>query len=286
MEKNSNELSSYKFLQKQLGYNSFSKEYLKRLCQLLDIKPNRNSMRSTQKLLEFLDQSDNFTLLQNFFNNSENSNILQELKELNQTSHSLDESLSNSNVEKKRCDFSGRYYQLTNEKVQLYHDTRWCKPIHDDKEQFAMLILEGAQAGLSWTTILEKEEQYRIAFDGFDPTIVATYDETKIAELMSNSGIIRNKNKILSAINNAKSFLKVQQEFGSFDNYIWGFTKRKVVDHHLKHAKDMPSQSDLSKKISKDLKERGFSFVGPTIIYSYLQGIGIINDHTDFCEYR
>ena len=167
-----------------------------------------------------------------------------------------------------------------------YHDERWCKEVHNDQELFAMLILEGAQAGLSWNTIIEKEENYREAFDEFDPEIVADYDKDKIEELMNNEGIIRNRRKIEAAVNNAKAFLKIQKEFGSFDKYIWGFTDGKVIDNHLKNMKDMPAKSKLSEKISKDLKKRKFKFVGPVIIYSYLQGIGIINDHWEKCEFR
>ncbi len=181
----------------------------------------------------------------------------------------------------KRCG-----WELSSPKMMAYHDTRWCKPEHDDRELFAMLILEGAQAGLSWSTIIEREDQYRRAFDGFDPVTVASYPEEKVEELMQDAGIIRNRRKICSTISNAKAFLKVQEEFGSFDRYIWSFTDGKVIDHHLKSMADMPATSELSEKVSKDLKKRGFSFVGPTIIYSYLQGIGVINDHLEDCDFR
>lgn len=149
-----------------------------------------------------------------------------------------------------------------------------------------MLVLEGMQAGVSWNLILKKEDNLRKAFDGFDPKIVAAYDEVKVEKLMQNAGIIRNRSKIKSAIINAQAFLKVQKEFGSFNAYIWKFTNGKVVDHHLLDIKNMPTKSVLSERISKDLKKRGFKFVGATIIYSYLQGIGIINDHLEYCEYR
>ena len=185
---------------------------------------------------------------------------------------------------KKRCEW-GDLSKLS-EKMLKYHDERWCKEVHNDQELFAMLILEGSQAGLSWNTIIEKEENFREAFDQFDPKLVSEYGKDKIEELMNNEGIIRNRRKIEAAINNAKSFLKIQKEFGSFDKYIWGFTEGKVIDHHLKNFKDMPAKSKLSEKISKDLKKRKFKFVGPIIIYSYLQGIGIINDHLDYCEFR
>ena len=192
----------------------------------------------------------------------------------------------NSN-KKKRCDSSfGTEQYKKNEKFLLYHDKRWCKPEHDDQELFAMLVLEFFAAGLSWRLILEKEEAFREAFDGFVPEIVAEYDDDKIEELMENTDIIRNRKKIEAAINNANKFLEIQEEFLSFDKYIWGFTDGKVIDHHLKNGKDMPSKDELSDKISKDLKKRGFKFIGSTTIYSYLQGIGIINDHWEYCDYR
>lgn len=190
-------------------------------------------------------------------------------------------------MEKKRCGFSlGTKEHLASEKSLLYHDTRWCKPEHRDQELYAMLVLEGMQAGVSWDLILNKEDNFRKAFDGFKPELVAAYDEAKIEELMQNSGIIRNKSKIKAAVTNAQAFLEIQKEFGSFDKYIWGFTDGKVIDHHLLDSKDMPAKNDLSERISKDLKKRGFKFAGATIIYSYLQGIGIINDHWEYCEYR
>lgn len=190
-------------------------------------------------------------------------------------------------MDKKRCDFSfGTGQYKISEKMLLYHDTRWCRPEHHDQEQFAMLVLEGMQAGVSWNLILNKEENFRRAFDGFDPQIVAAYDEAKIEALMQDAGIIRNRNKIRAAVANAQAFLRVQAEFGSFDRYIWGFTDGQVIDHHLSDIKAMPARDELSERISKDLKKRGFKFVGPTIVYSYLQGIGVINDHWEQCEYR
>ncbi len=190
-------------------------------------------------------------------------------------------------MEKKRCSFCfGKKGYNVSEKFLLYHDTRWCKPEHNDRELYAMLVLEGMQAGVSWNLILNKEDNFRKAFDGFDPEIVAAYDELKVEELMQNKGIIRNRNKIRAAITNAQAFLKVQEEFGSFDCYIWGFTGGKVIDHHLMDDKDMPAKNELSEQVSKDLKKRGFKFVGPTIVYSYLQGIGVINDHWEYCDYR
>ncbi|MBO5637065.1 MAG: DNA-3-methyladenine glycosylase I [Acidaminococcaceae bacterium] len=190
-------------------------------------------------------------------------------------------------MEKKRCNFSfGATKNQISEKFLDYHDTRWCKPEHRDRELFAMLVLEGMQAGVSWNLILAKEENFRKAFDGFDPQIVAAYDDARVEELMQDAGIIRNRRKLQSAITNARAFLKVQKEFGSFDKYIWSFTNGKVVDHHLLDVKDMPAKDALSERVSADLKKRGFTFVGPTIIYSYLQGIGIINDHWEYCDYR
>ncbi len=189
--------------------------------------------------------------------------------------------------EKKRCDFSfGTGQYKVSDKMLLYHDTRWCKPEHRDKELYAMLVLEGMQAGVSWNLILNKEENFRKAFDGFDPETVAAYNEAKLETLMQDAGIIRNRSKIRAAVTNAQAFLKVQKEFGSFDSYIWGFTDGQVIDHHLQNISAMPASDELSERISRDLKKRGFKFVGPTIIYSYLQGIGIINDHWEQCEYR
>ena len=149
-----------------------------------------------------------------------------------------------------------------------------------------MLILELMQAGVSWALILNKEEAFRKAFDGFDPKLVAAYDEAKVEELMQNPGIIRNRNKIKAAITNAQAFLQVDAEFGSFDGYIWSFTNGQVVDHHLKTVQEMPAKDALSEQVSADLKRRGFNFVGPVIVYSYLQAIGVINDHLEDCEFR
>ncbi len=190
-------------------------------------------------------------------------------------------------MDKKRCNFSfGAREARVSEKSLLYHDTRWCKPEHRDGELFAMLVLEGMQAGVSWNLILNKEENFRRAFDGFDPKTVAAYDERKIRALMQDKGIIRNRRKIEAAIANARAFLQVQEEFGSFDAFIWNFTDGKTIDHHLTDLKDMPAKDGLSERISAELKRRGFRFVGPTIVYSYLQGIGVINDHWECCDFR
>ena len=175
-------------------------------------------------------------------------------------------------MNKKRCTWAGP------EEIYIkYHDEEWGIPTHDDKELFEMLVLESFQAGLSWITILKKRENFREAFDDFDVVKVSDYDEDKINELRENEGIIRHKGKITSAINNAKIFIEIQEEFGSFDNYIWGFTDGETI------KAEFLTESELSKNISVDLKSRGMKFVGPTIIYSYLESIGIIDNHQKDC---
>jgi DNA-3-methyladenine glycosylase I len=164
-----------------------------------------------------------------------------------------------------------------------YHDLEWGVPVHDDRLLFEFLILEGAQAGLSWATILRKRQNYRIAFDRFDPRRVAQYDEKKINELLANPGIVRNKRKIQSAIQNAVAFLAIQQEFGSFDAYIWKFTGGKTLHKGWKTLTEIPAQTVDSQTMSKDLIERGFRFVGPTICYAFMQAVGMVNDHTIDC---
>ena len=161
-----------------------------------------------------------------------------------------------------------------------YHDEEWGIPKYDDKELFELLVLESFQAGLSWITVLKKREDFRIAFDNFDVKKVASYDESKVNELLNNEKIIRSRGKINSAINNAKIFIDIQKEFGSFTNYIWGFTNNQVV----KNSSDvLPVSTPLSDKISKDLKKRGMKYVGTIIIYSYLQAIGVVDDHEKDC---
>jgi DNA-3-methyladenine glycosylase 1 len=172
------------------------------------------------------------------------------------------------------------------EKDILYHDTEWGVPSHDDGYIFEMLILEGFQAGLSWNTILQKRENFRKAFDNFDYRKMAEYDEMKLNELLKNEGIIRNRLKINSTVTNARAFMKVQKEFGSFAKYIWNFTDNKRIINNWKELSEVPATSVLSDKISKDLKKRGFKFVGSTIIYSFLQAIGIIDDHLISCPYK
>ena len=172
------------------------------------------------------------------------------------------------------------------EKDILYHDTEWGVPSYNDGYIFEMLILEGFQAGLSWNTILQKRENFRKAFDNFDYKKIAKYDEKKLNELMQNEGIIRNKLKINSTVTNAVSFMKIQKEFGSFSDYIWGFTDKKRIINKWKDLSEVPATTELSDKISKDLKKRGFKFIGSTIIYSFLQAIGIIDDHLASCPYK
>ena len=164
-----------------------------------------------------------------------------------------------------------------------YHDEEWGIPQHDDRILFEKLTLEGAQAGLSWITILRKRENYRKAFDNFNVKKIAKYDETKIEELLNNPGIVRNKLKINSTITNAQAFIEVQKEFGSFDKYIWSFTDGKTIVNKFKTLKELPAETDISRAISKDLKKRGFRFVGPTIIYAFMQAMGMVNDHTTDC---
>lgn len=164
-----------------------------------------------------------------------------------------------------------------------YHDKEWGVPLHDENKLFEFIVLEGAQAGLSWITILRKRDSYQEAFDFFDPEKVAAYDETKIDQLLKNPGIIRNKLKIRSAVSNAQAFLKVQEEFGSFDSYMWGFIDQKPIINQWKSMSQLPAQTPLSHKISKDLKQRGFKFVGPTICYAHMQAVGMVNDHTTDC---
>lgn len=179
--------------------------------------------------------------------------------------------------ELKRCGWSNT--ELYND----YHDHEWGRPIHDDKKLFEMLILEGMQAGLSWITVLNKREAFREAFDNFNTKKIAKYEESKIQELMQNEKIIRNRLKIKSAITNAKLFLKIQDEYGSFDSFIWSYVDNKPIKNHFTNMSEIPASTPLSDKISKDLKKMGFKFVGSTIIYAYMQAIGLVNDHIKEC---
>ncbi len=164
-----------------------------------------------------------------------------------------------------------------------YHDDEWGRPLHDDLKLFEFLILEGAQAGLSWLTILKRRQGYRQAFSGFDASKVSQYGHKDVERLLADSSIIRNKLKIESAINNARRFLEVQQEFGSFDEYLWQFVDYKPIHNRFQRHSDLPASTALSKRLSKDLKGRGFSFVGPTICYALMQAVGMVNDHTAEC---
>ena len=164
-----------------------------------------------------------------------------------------------------------------------YHDHEWGSPQHDDQTLFEFLVLEGAQAGLSWETILKKRDTYRAAFDGFDPVIVAAYGPEKVEELLANPGIIRNRRKVLSAIQNANAFLAVQREFGTFDCYIWSFVDGKPVRNAWSTAVEIPAKTPTSDRMSKDLARRGFSFVGSTICYAFMQAVGMVNDHETGC---
>jgi DNA-3-methyladenine glycosylase I len=165
-----------------------------------------------------------------------------------------------------------------------YHDEEWGVPIRgNDQALFERISLEGAQAGLSWITILRKRESYRAAFDDFHPAIVARYDDAKVAELLTNPGIVRNRLKINAAITNAQKFLAVQEEFGSFDRYLWDFVEGKPIQNHWRVLSEIPSETELSRKLSKDLTKRGFKFVGSTICYAMMQAIGMVNDHRTDC---
>lgn len=164
-----------------------------------------------------------------------------------------------------------------------YHDNEWGKPVHDDQTHYEFLVLESFQSGLSWKTILNKRNNFRKAFADFDYKKVAKFNEDKVHQLLQNQGIVRNQLKIRAAINNAQRFQEVRQEFGSFDSYIWSFTNNKVIIGHWKNKSEVPATTDLSDRVAKDLKKRGFKFLGSTTVYAYLQAIGIINDHTTDC---
>lgn len=179
----------------------------------------------------------------------------------------------------KRCDWVN-----LNEPLYVdYHDHEWGVPVHDDRQLFEMLILEGAQAGLNWITILRKRDSYREAFDHFDAHKIAAYDDAKIAELLANPGIIRNRLKVNAAILNARAFLQLQAEFGSFDAYIWQFVGGKPLVNHWHSIREIPAETTESRAMSKDLLKRGFKFVGPTICYAFMQATGMVNDHTTDC---
>ena len=179
---------------------------------------------------------------------------------------------------KPRCKWVG-----TDPLYRKYHDTEWGVPLHDDRKLFEFLVLEGAQAGLSWITILKKRENYRKAFDNFEPQAIAKYNSDTIGKLLSNKGIIRNKLKILAAVQNAGAFLAVQKKNGSFDNYIWSFTGGVPIINTWRAYDTIPSKTVESEAMSNDLKRKGFQFVGPTICYAFMQAVGMVNDHTVDC---
>lgn len=180
--------------------------------------------------------------------------------------------------EKIRCGWCG-----TDPLYVKYHDEEWGVPVKDDKTLFEFLLLETFQAGLSWITILRKRENFRNAFDNFDYKKIAKYDQAKIDELLQNQGIIRNKLKVLSAVSNAKAFMEIQKEFGSFSNYVWEFVANEPIKNMLKTHKDAPATSTISDALSKDLKKRGFKFVGSTVVYAHMQATGMVNDHIESC---
>lgn len=183
-----------------------------------------------------------------------------------------------NNTMENRCGWAQK-----NELMAKYHDEEWGKPLHDDQSLFEFLILEGMQAGLSWQTILNKREEFRKAYEGFDVVKVASFSREKVDELMSNPGIIRNKLKIEASIGNAKHFLEVVAEFGSFDRYIWSFVNHEPIVNHWVHLSELPARTEISDQLSSDLKRRGFKFVGSTIVYAHMQATGMVNDHLVHC---
>lgn len=178
----------------------------------------------------------------------------------------------------RRCDWAN-----SNELEKIYHDTEWGIPVHDDQTLFELLILESMQAGLSWSTILSKRSTLSEAYDNFDYNLISNYSENKINDLLNNPGVIRNKLKIKSTISNAEAFLKIQKNFDSFNSYIWGFVENTPIVNHWNSIDDVPASTDLSDKISKDFKKRGFKFLGTTSVYAFMQSVGIVNDHMDYC---
>ncbi len=179
-----------------------------------------------------------------------------------------------------RCDWA-----VKNELEQNYHDTVWGIPVHEDKKLFKMLILEGKQAGLSWSTILKKMDTLCEAFDDFDPAVLITYSEEKIESLLRNDGIIKNRLKVNAVVSNAKAYFRLCQEYGSLDNYLWGFVENEPIINTWNKIEEVPAHTPLSDKISKDLKDRGFKFVGTTSVYSFMQAVGMVNDHLTSCAF-
>lgn len=180
----------------------------------------------------------------------------------------------------KRCDWA------KTELMKAYHDEEWGKPEHDEDKLFELLILETMQAGLSWETILKKRESYRTALDNFDVQKVKDYGSEKQQELLKNPAIIRNRLKIKSIVTNANAFTAVQKEWGTFNRYLWSFVEDTPIDHHIQDSSEVPAQNDLSQKMAKDMKKKGFSFVGPTVCYAYMQAAGLINDHLEDCNFK
>lgn len=178
----------------------------------------------------------------------------------------------------ERCPWAGK-----DDLYVRYHDEEWGVPVHDDRKHFEFLVLEGAQAGLSWLTILRKRDGYTTAYEGFDPEAVAGFDGAKVEQMLANPGIVRNGRKIVASIKNAQLFREIQGEFGSFDGYLWGFVGGRPVMNRWESTSEVPCTSDLSDAVSKDLRRRGFGFVGSTIIYSHLQAVGVVNDHLVSC---
>ena len=181
-------------------------------------------------------------------------------------------------MEKIRCGWCGK-----DELYMDYHDNEWGKPVYDDETIFEFLVLESFQAGLSWITILRKRENFRKAFDNFNYKKIAKYDDAKVEELMADTGIVRNRLKVLATINNAKAFMEVQKEFGSFSKYMWDFVGGKPIDNKPNSLKDVPATTEISDRLAKDLKKRGFKFFGSTTIYAHMQATGMVNDHTNDC---
>lgn len=182
-----------------------------------------------------------------------------------------------TSLELQRCGWG------ENPALQAYHDTEWGVPLHDDRLLFEFLILEGAQAGLSWETILKKRPAYREAFDGFEPCRVAAYDERRMTDLLNNPGIVRNRRKLEAAVQNARVFLRIQQEFGSFDAFLWRFVDGKPVQNRWRTLTEIPAQTETSRLLSRELQRRGMSFVGATICYAFMQAVGMVNDHVVDC---
>lgn len=184
-------------------------------------------------------------------------------------------------MEKIRCGWCGK-----DELYMDYHDNEWGKPVYDDETIFEFLVLESFQAGLSWITILRKRENFRKAFDNFNYKKIAKYDDAKVEELMADTGIVRNRLKVLATINNAKHFMEIQKEFGSFSKYIWGFVDGKPIINKPKTLKDVPATTEISDALAKDLKKRGFKFLGSTVVYAHMQATGMVNDHVLDCHAR